>query len=86
MPPAFEKSRIGFEPFHCRWYAILSVGYFLGRMSVHAKTDLIIKEQTRSQVPNGLLEHQGRVNEETQVLGLSEHYLWRILAAHRRIE
>ena len=45
---------------------------------------LTSKEQTRLQLLNGVLEHQVRVDEAAQVLGLSERHLWRILAAYRK--
>ena len=42
------------------------------------------KEQVRLQVLNGILEHQISVDAATQVLGVSERHVWRILAAYRK--
>ncbi len=42
------------------------------------------KEQSRLQVLNGVLGREVKVDEATEVLGLSERHVWRILAAYRR--
>ncbi|MFC2032118.1 helix-turn-helix domain-containing protein [Chloroflexota bacterium] len=44
---------------------------------------LTMKEQTRLSIMNGVLERQWSVVEAAQLLGVSERYTWRLLAAYR---
>ena len=41
-------------------------------------------EQTRLHVLNSVLEHQLPVAQAAEILGVSEHYAWRLLAAYRK--
>ena len=45
---------------------------------------LTIKEQTRLQILNGVLEGLWFVREAAEVLGVSERHAWRLLAAYRK--
>ena len=45
---------------------------------------LTMKEQTRLQVMNGVLEKQWTVKEAAELLGVSERHGWRLLMAYRR--
>lgn len=45
---------------------------------------LTMKEQTRLQIMNGVLERQWTVAEAAKVLGLSQRHAWRLLAAYRK--
>ena len=45
---------------------------------------LTMKEQTRLQVMNGVLERQWTVKEAAELLGVSERHGWRLLVAYRR--
>ncbi len=45
---------------------------------------LTVKEQTRAQILNGVLERLWSVREAGEVLGVSERHTWRLLAAYRK--
>ncbi len=45
---------------------------------------LTMKEQTRLQVMNGVLEQQWTVKEAAELLGVSERHGWRLLESYRR--